>query len=50
LIEEKLFLSWDGKWYFKTEAPAKVTKAELERIQNWISLQLIVEEDPRKAS
>jgi hypothetical protein len=40
-----LLLDREGKRSVKVKAPAMITKAELERIQKWLSFQLIVEDD-----
>ena len=39
-----LFLDREGKRQVKLKHPSTVTKNELERIQNWLSFQLIVEQ------
>lgn len=39
-----LLLDREGKRLVKVRAPATITKAELERLQQWLSFQLIVEE------
>jgi hypothetical protein len=39
-----LLLDKEGKRSVKLKAPATVTKSELERIKNWLSFQLIVED------
>lgn len=35
-----------GKRYFKVETPMTIRKSELERIQSWLSFQLIVTDEP----
>jgi hypothetical protein len=40
-----LLLDKEGKRLVKLKAPATVTKSELERIKNWLSFQLIVEDE-----
>jgi hypothetical protein len=40
-----LLLDADGKRSVKVKAPATITKAELDRIQKWLSFQLIVSDE-----
>src|SRR5260370_28706148 len=40
-----LLLDKEGKRSVKLKHPATVTKSELERIKNWLSFQLIVEDE-----